>query len=113
MPDPEQQPTNILDNIIERPAMYWGNSDNHFRSFMAFLAGYDMARNERLTEAARKELDEIIPPKFHEFVTAYYGHKFPHGGYGWRSFIEENSKSDKDALALFMSLRQLCKDEQS
>ena len=97
----------ILENIVSRPALFWGNSDNHFHSFVAFVSGYQTAFNDLLEEKARLELEEIIPPGFHEFVTEYYGHTFPHGGYGWSSFIEENTESGEEALALFLKLRRL------
>ncbi len=100
-----------LESIFRRPAMYWGNSDNHFHSFVAFLSGYGLARSEHLNEEDRDQLDNAIPPKFHEFVTEYYGHKFPYGGYGWSTFIEENTDSDEEALSLFLKLRHLY-DEQ-
>ena len=102
-----KQDGNVLESIFKRPAMYWGNSDNHFHSFVAFLSGYQMARDEMLNDEARAQLDQIIPPRFHEFVTEYYGHKFPYGGYGWTSFIEENTSTDREALDLFMKLRRL------
>lgn len=101
----------LLENIIRRPAMYWGNSDNHFHSFVAFFSGYGFGRGEHLEDEARMQLDNVIPPKFDEFVTEYYGHKFPYGGYGWATYIEENSSSDDEALSLFLKLRRLY-DEQ-
>ncbi len=102
----------LLEGIIRRPAMYWGDSDNHFHSFVAFLSGYGLGQGDHLDEEARQQLDDVIPPRFHEFVTEYYGHKFPHGGYGWTTFIEENSNSDQEALSLFLKLRRLY-DEQN
>ena len=111
MTEPEQtRDTSLLENILKRPAMYWGNSDNHFHSFVAFVSGYQAARSDLFGEEARLQLDQIVPPRFHEFVTEYYGHTFPHGGYGWTTFIEENSTSDRDALELFMKLRRLYDD---
>jgi hypothetical protein len=101
------QGDSVLANIVKRPAMYWGNSNNHFHSFVAFLSGYQIARSEMLGEEARTQLDQVIPPRFHEFVTEYFGHSFPYGGYGWTTFIEENTASDREALDLFMKLRRL------
>ncbi|MBK1829521.1 hypothetical protein JIN77_02190 [Verrucomicrobiaceae bacterium R5-34] len=101
-----------MESIMRRPGMYWGDSDNHFHSFIAFLSGYQIARDEILDEEARNEMDQIIPPKFHEFVTEYYGHTFPHGGHGWTSFIEDHSETDREALDLFLKLRRLY-DEQN
>ena len=97
----------VLENLIKRPAMYWGNSDNHFHSFIAFLSGYQLAQDDIVDDDARRQLDEIIPPSFHEFVTEYYGHTFPHGGYRWMTFIEENTESDQEALEAFLKLRRL------
>jgi hypothetical protein len=105
------QSDSVLESIVKRPAMYWGDSDNHFHSFVAFVSGCQLARSDVLGEGARQQLDQIVPPRFHEFVTEYYGHTFPHGGYGWTTFIEENAESDRDALELFMKLRRLY-DEQ-
>ena len=79
----------VLESIVKRPAMYWGDSDNHFHSFVAFVSGCQPARSDVLGEEARQQLDQLIPPRFHEFVTEYYGHTFPYGGYGWTTFIEE------------------------
>lgn len=87
--------------------MYWGNSENHFLSFVAFVSGYQIARNGTIGEDVRSQLDNIIPPDFHEFVTQHYGHQFPHGGYGWTTFIEENSSTPQEALELFLKLRRL------
>lgn len=101
----------VLDNIVKFPYMYWGNSDNHFHSFVAFLSGYQTARSEMVGEEVRRQLDQVIPPRFHEFVTEYYGYSFPYGGYGWTTFIEENTESGREALELFVKLRRLY-DEQ-
>lgn len=106
-----KEDASLLENILQRPGMFWGNSDNHFHSFVAFISGYQLARDSFIGEELRRQLDQIIPPRFHEFVTEYYGHTFPHGGYGWMTFIEENSKSDREALELFMKLRQLYDDQ--
>ena len=108
MPDTDDiTEVGLIESIIRRPSMYWGNSDNHFHSFVAFLSGYGLGAGHQLDEDARKQLDDVIPAKFHEFVTEYYGHKFPHGGYGWMTFIEENTDSDEEALSLFLKLRRL------
>ena len=108
MPDQNNSDRNsVLDAILARPALYWGNSDNHFHSFVAFISGYQLARDERIPERAREQLAQVIPPDFHKFVTEYYGHTFPHGGCGWQTFIEENTTSDREALALFAKLRRL------
>jgi hypothetical protein len=109
--DEQPRDASVLDHIFQRPAMYWGNSANHFHSFVAFVSGYQIARGELLGEEEKRQLDEVIPPRFHEFVTEYYGHRFPYGGYGWTSFIEKNTNSDREALDLFMKLRRLY-DEQ-
>lgn len=95
--------------------MYWGNSDNHFQSFVAFVSGYQMARGKAfpLDKGYLRELDEMIPADFHVFVTNYYGHEFPYGGFGWTNFIEENSSSGTEALQLFFELRGLCLEERT
>jgi len=106
MNDPTQPSwLSILESIIARPALYWGNSDNHFHSFIAFINGLQLARSAN--PEALEELDRILPPDFDRFVTTHYGHTFPHGGYGWSTFIEENSGSPKEALELFLHLRKL------
>jgi hypothetical protein len=98
---------NLLGEILKRPALYWGNSDNHFHSFLAFVSGYQMARAKNIFGSVHRQLDQMIPPKFHEFVTEYYGHEF-RGSRGWTSFIEEHTSSDAEALQLFLKLRDLC-----
>jgi hypothetical protein len=94
----------ILESIIERPAMYWGNSPNHFHSFVAFQSGIMCTLG---TDCSRSPLGDLIPSHFDHFVTEYYGHKFPQGGFGWASFIEEHSASDREALSLLLTLRRL------
>jgi hypothetical protein len=36
----------MLENIVKRPALYWGNSANHLHSLMAFLRGYSLGRSD-------------------------------------------------------------------
>ena len=95
----------ILEAIVTRPALYWGDSENNFHSFIAFIHGFQLARTA--TPEALLELDQILPPDFDRFVTEHYGHTFPRGGYGWSWFIEENSSTPKEALELFLHLRKL------
>jgi len=86
--------------------MYWGASDNNFQSFVAFWNGAHTAL-AGIPGSYRTPFGCLIPIHFHHFVTEHYGHGFPHGGYGWMTFIQENSTSDKEALELLLKLRQL------
>ena len=114
MPE-SQSPTTleVLEAIVKRPGMYWGDSDNHFHSLVAFFSGYRMALGDGSDRRQERPLDLAIPEDFHQFVTEQYGHRFPHGGYGWMSFIEENTTSDREALELFLKLRKLYDDNKS
>lgn len=95
----------LLENIVARPGMYWGDSENHFHSFIAFQVGTRFDREpEKFWGTA---LGRLIPGHFDHFVTEYYGREFPYGGYGWSTFIEKNSSSDKEALDLLLVLRRL------
>jgi hypothetical protein len=46
-----------------------------------------------------------VPTDFHKFVTERFGRRFPAGGKGWQTFIEENTNNEKEAFALFFQLR--------
>jgi len=112
MRDTNSQDTeSILDHIVARPGMYWGDSPDHFACFQAFLLGYQTARNENLEESSKTELDALLPADFDRFVTEYYGYTFPKGGMGWSSFIDEKTSSDIEALHLFRELRTAYEDQ--
>lgn len=102
-----------LEAIIKRPALYMGNCDNYFQSFVAFIHGYQMARP--MSESARPDfpLDKAIPDDFHKFVTEHYGYEYPYGGFGWMSLIETKEKSDQERLGAFLKLRKLYEEKYS
>jgi hypothetical protein len=102
----------ILERIVKTPAMFWGDSDNHFHSFVAFVSAIACCRLAGVTGLESSPLNDLIPADFHEFVTAHFGHSFPHGGHGWSSLIEMNSKSDHDALNLVLTLRRSYQEQQ-
>ena len=90
----------ILENIVERPSMYWGDSANHFHSFIGFLTGYGW-RLEFTDEHPC-----LIPDDFHYFVTHHYvGEWRLEGTKGWMTFIEENTSDDHAALRKLLELR--------
>ena len=93
-----------LEAIVRRPALYMGNSNNHFQSLNAFMSGYSFG-----LKASMK--DEFIPPDFNEFVTHYYiGEWRLSGGRGWMTFIEENTENSEESLQKFLELRKLYED---
>lgn len=90
----------ILEYIVKRPAMYWGNSADHFQSLLGFLAGYGWG------SAFTDEHPRLIPDDFHHFVTHHYtGEWRLEGTKGWMTFIEENTPDDHAALRKFLELR--------
>ena len=95
----------MIEYMVDRPAMYWGDSDNHFHSFIAFLAGYQFGLQKKPNAAGCRQ--QLVPDDFHRFVTEHYGFEYPYGGYGWMTFIEERADSDHEALQLFLELRRL------
>ncbi len=111
MTDNPKDETNILKAILGRPAMHWGNSTNHFHSFIAFLSGYELAKAKNMTDDLHRQMAEIIPSDFHKFVTEYYGYEYPHGGCGWQTFIEMHSSNGNEAIELFQKLRNACIDK--
>ena len=114
MPESSKSTTlDVLHEIVKRPGLYWGDSDNHFHSLIAFFSGYQLARGGDSDPRDDSPLDHAIPEDFHRFVTEHFGHRFPYGGYGWMTFIEENTSSDRESLELFMDLRTLYEENQS
>ena len=94
----------LLESIRDHTGLYWSNKERPFTSLVAFLNGYQVgfwAGRSR----PRIEPFELVPNDFHRFVTERFGRKFPAGGKGWQTFIEENTKSEEGAFALFFQLR--------
>jgi hypothetical protein len=80
---------------------------------VAFFSGYQIARGVDRHVRPEHPLDAAIPEDFHQFVTEHFGHKFPYGGHGWTSLIEENSDSARQALDMFLELRRLYEQKAS
>jgi hypothetical protein len=92
-----------LEAIQKRRGFYLGNSTRPFTSLVAFFTGYQCGFAAVKHNHATPE--EFVPHDFHKFVTEKYGEKFPAGGKGWQSFIEENTSSEEEAFNLFFTLR--------
>lgn len=103
-----QEPPKIdlLECLVKRPGMYWGNSDNHFQSLVAFHSGAQMA----MFPAYKNELENLIPPYFTDFVFEALGVP-KNAPMAWMSVIEGQTKDGNEALNLFFELRK--KNDQS
>jgi len=93
-----------LQAIRERPNFYFNNSEYPFTSLEAFFVGYESGYAAAKYNHSRP--DESVSRDFTKFVTEKLGRKFPAGGRGWRTFIRENSSSEKEAFDLFFKLRE-------
>ena len=93
-----------LEAIRKRPNFFFNNSKYPFTCLQMFLAGYESGFVAAQSNHSKPE--ELLPYDFHKFVTEYFGEKFPAGGKGWQTFIEENTTSEKEAFDLFFSLRE-------
>ena len=94
-PHENPDPLVVLEHMAAMPVAYWGGSDNHFHSFAAYCLG------------SKHPVPEIIPDDFDQFVTEHFGFHFPDQSRGWRSFVEERTSSDTEALQLVLELRRL------
>ena len=94
----------LLKSIRDHTGLYWGNSERPFTSLVAFLNGYQVGFGMGASRIRIKPWD-LVPSDFHKFVTERFGRRFPDGGKGWQTFIEENTKSEQEAFKLFFELR--------
>ncbi len=94
----------LLRSIRDHTGLYWGNSDHPFTSLVAFLNGYQVGFGVG-SSRCRIEPSDLVPSDFHRFVTERFGRRFPAGGKGWQTFIEENTESEEEAFHLFFQLR--------
>ncbi len=95
---------NILEALVKRPAMYWGNSDNHFQSFVAFHLGTQMA-TMYTDQESKDQLANLVPPHFTDFVFEALGVP-KNAPMAWMSVIEGQTKDGNEALNLFYELRK-------
>jgi hypothetical protein len=93
-----------LEAIRNRPNFFFNSSIYPFTCLKMFLVGYESGFAAAKFNHSKPE--ELLPHDFHKFVTEKFGKKFPVGGKGWQTFIEENTTSEKEALDLFFSLRE-------
>ena len=84
--------------------MYWGGNERPFTSLVAFLSGYALGFGEGGRRGGIHPAD-LIPSDFHTFVTERFGRKYPDGGKGWMTLIEEHTGSETEAFELFFRLR--------
>lgn len=104
MQEPEK--ISVLESIVKRPGMYWGNSANHFHSFIAFVSGVECFNHPETDPIYQRELANIIPPHFTEFVYAELGGPDPGSGMHWSYLIQRRTKDGREALDLFYELRK-------
>jgi len=93
-----------LQAIQKRPAMYLGNTDHIFTSFLGFVAGYQVGY--AAAQHGFMTFEQLVPADFSRFVTEYFGHTFPAGGKGWGTFISEHTASEQEAFEMFFRLRE-------
>lgn len=94
-----------LEAFHKRPALYWGNSDHLFTSWIAFTCGFLAGQATAFREGAIKPSD-LVPEDFNKFVTERFGETFPAGGRGWMILIREHTSSEQEAFDLFFQLRE-------
>jgi hypothetical protein len=84
-------PKKLLNSIRDRSGLYWGGGERPFTSLVAFLNGYQVGF---WSGSSRCQIDpfDLVPSDFHKFVTERFGRRFPDGGKGWQTFIEENTR---------------------
>jgi hypothetical protein len=93
-----------LEAIHKRRGFYLGDSKRPFTSLVSFLTGYQCGFAAAKYNNATPE--EFVPDDFGKFVTERFGEKFPAGGKGWKTFIEENTSSEEEAFNMFFTLRE-------
>ncbi|MGV3659142.1 MAG: hypothetical protein ACO1TE_03130 [Prosthecobacter sp.] len=94
-----------FDILLNRPALFWGDSTDHLHSFGAFLSGVWFYNDPMFTAEAREAVTNFIPRNFNEFLYEEFGLEFP-GGHGWQSIIKERTKTDHEAMSLLFELRK-------
>ncbi|BCU76242.1 hypothetical protein [Luteolibacter sp. LG18] len=93
-------------NIVKRPGLYWGNSDNNFQSFVAYWHGISSMQCE-VPGFHRTIPGGLIPIHFTPFVREQIAPQSSLAGNGWMTFIERLTHSDTEALELLLKLREL------
>jgi hypothetical protein len=87
----------FLRALQKRPTMFFGTADRPFSSVLAFIAGVQIGPG--LADR------DFVPEGFHRFVIERFGGD-PHGAKGWMTFVREYSKTEEEALDLFIRLRE-------
>ena len=87
----------LLQNMIDRPAMYFGRHDGYLREIAAFDLG--MSLESGWDESRMRHRHHLILPEFCSFLCA----KLPEGesGPSWMARIEDSSDSEAEAWRLF------------
>ena len=78
--------------------MYFGTTERPFSLVIAFMTGVQLGQDLAGVD--------FVPEGFHRFVTEKFGQTYPDGGRGWMTFVQENTKSEEEALDLFIRLRE-------
>jgi hypothetical protein len=99
----------LLKAIQLRPAMYWGDSDYLFTSLIAFISGYQsgyaVKAHEHESTVGESYTLDFTPKGFHKFVENWYNIKNP-GGWGWMTYIQMNTNSEREAFDTYFRLRE-------
>ena len=90
----------LLQNMIDRPAMYFGRRDGYLREVAAFDLG--MSVESGWDESRMSHRHYLIPREFCSFLCA----KLPEGdgGPSWTARIEDSSESDEEAWRLLCAM---------
>lgn len=87
----------LLQNMIDRPVMYFGRRDGYLREIAAFDLG--MSLESGWDESRMSHCHHLIPPEFCSFLCAKL--REGDGGPSWMARIEDNSDSEEEAWRLF------------
>jgi len=90
-------PAEVVDALVKRPAMYFGNRPGYLREMIAFQLGADFGLD------GVKKSESVIPEAFVRFICA----RVPAGkflGPSWSGRLEDATHSEEEAWELFVRL---------
>src|SRR4051812_42551135 len=96
------KPSEIIDAIVKRPALYFGTRSGYLREMNGFQFGadYGMYASGKCDSVLSAERDSPIPEAFVSFVCARVSLGKSRGP-SWSGRIEDATKSEKEAWELF------------
>ncbi|MFT6179949.1 MAG: hypothetical protein ACI9NQ_001121 [Paracoccaceae bacterium] len=105
--DEDYESSDLITEICKRPAIFLGDQEGGLGRFAAMMVGAHMAL--RSSPEVVAELEQMVPPNFHEFVERHFGIPNP-GGWGWQTYIANEVGTGVEALELFSDLKALCEE---